>query len=636
MICSHKEEAARKEEIAIAKIKSNTKYFYKYAKSKSKTKTEIGPFHMEGNYVEDPKTKAEILLDQYTLVFISAPYDKLIEDIMQIPGVHGLDDVHFTASDIEKSIARLKSFSSPGPDGVPSILLKECSSEIAVPICLICNKSMEEGSIPDSLKDGIVTPVYKGGDKTQPKNYRPVTLTSHIVKVFERIVCDELKRYLDTIQVWNDNQHGFRRGRSCLSQLIEHHQKILDGLEEECSLDIVYLDFSKAFDKVDHKILLKKLLNIGVSGKLLRWLSNFLVGRKQAVRVEGCISGYAYVGSGVPQGSVLGPLLFLIHVSDMDSHLKVSTASSFADDTRVMMRVRSSEDHDNFQRDLGEIYAWANENKMIFNDSKFIHLHYHHPKIQIDHENYLSADRRSIYTEHDTRDLGVVMSDDANYKNHIDSIVVKGNRQASWILRTFRSRNSLSMITLFKSLVLPLLECCCQLWNLPLSRDIRKVEAVQRSYTSKIDGTCGMNYWDRLFHFSLYSLERRRQRYIIIYVFKILKGSVPNLSGSNEVTAFVSERRGLLCRIPPLRQAAMAKFRSLKESSFSVKRPRLFNCIPSNIRNLDLSEDCFKRKLDKFLRVIPDQPSLPGYAQQARNNCILEQLAVQRVDGVFL
>ena len=115
---------------------------------------------------------------------------------------------------------------------------------------------------------------------------------------------------------------------------------------------------------VDHKILLKKLSNIGVSGKLLRWLSNFLVGRKQTVRVEGYISSDASVGSGVPQGSVLGPLLFLIHVSDMDSHLKVSTASSFADDTRVMMRIQSNEDHENFQRDLGEIYAcWADENK---------------------------------------------------------------------------------------------------------------------------------------------------------------------------------------------------------------------------------------------------------------------------------
>ena len=145
-----------------------------------------------------------------------------------------------------------------------------------------------------------------------------------------------------------------------------------------------------------------------------------------------------------------------------------------------------------------------------------------------------------------------------------------------------------------------------------------------------------MNYWDRLVLLSLYSLERRRQRYIIIYMFKILKGSVPNLSGNIRITTFVSERRGLLCRVPPLRQAAMARFRSLKESSFSVTGPRLFNCVPSNVRNLDLSEDGFKLKLDRFIRVIPDRPSLPGYAQQARNNCILEQLAVQRVDGVFL
>ena len=376
LIVSHKTELRRKEERAIQNIKNNSKYFYRYAKSKRVSKSSIGPFVISGSYVEDPKAKAEALSKQYCSVFSSVPHDEeTICKALSVPGAGGIEDFDFGVAEVVEAINELKENSSPGPDGVPTVLLKRCRDQIAPAIADIWKKSVKEGSIPLILKTGIVSPLHKGGDKTQPNNYRPVTLTSHIIKIFERIVSKILKQYLTKIDVWNENQHGFRQGRSCVSQLLDHYHKIIDALEDEYSVNVIYLDFCKAFDKVDHELLLSKLSTIGIRGNALRWLGNFLIGRKQAVALDGFLSSYAAVGSGVPQGSVIGPLLFLIHIADIDYMLQFSAALSFADDTKLVMKLKNDEDGLNFQKDLESIYHWSLENKMSFNQAKFVHLH---------------------------------------------------------------------------------------------------------------------------------------------------------------------------------------------------------------------------------------------------------------------
>ena len=227
---------------------------------------------------------------------------------------------------------------------------------LAKPLAVLYNKSLEEGLVPEKLKCANVTAVFKSGDKSNPKNYRPISLTSHITKLFERIIIRKITPYLEKLQILNPAQHGFRSGRSTTSQLLEHHQQILKILEAGNTADVVYLDFAKAFDKVDHATVLGKLRSVGIAGNLLKWISSFLVGRKQTLVVEGTKSEEMYVNSGVPQGSVLGPLLFLVQIADIDTDLEKATLSSFADDTRVLMSVSSTEDCIVFQRELGEIY----------------------------------------------------------------------------------------------------------------------------------------------------------------------------------------------------------------------------------------------------------------------------------------
>ena len=639
MVESHKNEIKRTEEYAVSKIRGNPKYFYNYAKSKQKSKTTIGPFFINGEYIDNPPDKAEALAMQYSSVYSSEPYkDHIIDENLAKPGVRGLDDLLFNVEDVRKAIHDLKCTSAPGPDGVPAILLKNCCDELAPAIFEIWRRSVEEGQIPPKLKIGLVTPIFKGGNKTLPKDYRPVTLTSHVIKIFEKIVCCRITEYLNKITAWNANQHGFRKGRSCVSQLLDHFHKIVDALEANKSVDIIYLDFCKAFDKVDHEVLLEKLINIGISGRALRWIGQFLIGRKQAVVVDGATSSFSDVGSGVPQGSVIGPLLFLIHVSDIDFKLQHSEAASFADDTRLIKSVGTADDCTNFQADLDSIYEWAESNKMTFNTSKFVHIHYPHPRAQVT-SNYQTPGGEPIELKDSTKDLGIIMNKDCRFSEHIEEAVKKANRQAAWILRTFSTREPDLLLILFKQLVLPILEYCCQVWSPVTLGEVRKLEAVQRSFTNKVYGMESVCYWTRLRNLNLYSLERRRDRYLILYTFKIIKGIVPNLTIGNLKLRWENVgRRGLLCLIPLLNRGAMARYKTLKDNSFCVRGPRLYNSLPSYIRDKKFSFESFKHRLDEFLCKVPDKPSLvgAGYAQPARFNSIEAQLDVLRRQGTYI
>lgn len=217
----------------------------------------------------------------------------------------------------------------------------------------------------------FISPIYKGGDKTLPKNYCPVALTSHLTKVFEKVVKKALVNHLSVNKLFNISQHGFRRGHSTLTQLVQYYEDILLQMEKNNSVDSIYLDFSKAFNKCDHTVIMKKLKAFGITGKVGVWIGNFLRNRQQSVMVEGEGSSTVWAISGVPQGSVLGPILFIILISDIDQDIERSRLSSFADDTRAWRGISSESDRDRLQYDLSKVYLWAEENKMVFNASKF-------------------------------------------------------------------------------------------------------------------------------------------------------------------------------------------------------------------------------------------------------------------------
>ena len=555
-----------------------------------------------------------------------------IDNLLELPGPRCLEDIIFTEDDIVESVKRIPTQSSPGPDGIPAKLLKECIHELKKPLYKLWRTSLDQGKIPENVKFSHVSPIFKKGDKSLPKNYRPISLTSHVGKLFERLVVKHITGYLNSMNLFNSEQHGFRTGRSCLSQLLEHQQKILASLEAGTNLDIVYLDFAKAFDKVDYGILLSKLRSIGISGSLLRWLNSFLTNRKQAINIEGHLSSEGPVTSGVPQGSSLGPLLFLVHIADISGDVENTAVSSFADDTRVSMRVNSEEDSHKMQADLEKIYNWAVCNNMSFNANKFELLRYS------SNENeklpYYTPEGTTITEVTQVRDLGIVMENTGGFQSQIAQAVKRSTNMASWVLRVFKTRDELSMMTLYKSMVMPHVEYCCQLWSPHPLGDIRKLEAVQRSFTARIFGLSSLTYWDRLKHLNLYSLERRRERYILLYTFKIVRGLVPNLVDNRfSIKVHQSVSGSRLCRIPAISRASKAKTRSMVEYSFAIQGPRLFNCLPAELRNFQGSFLAFKGKLDKLLNEVYDKPCSPGYHQSATSNSIIHQNAKMRAVG---
>ena len=603
---SYRSQEKYDEDKAITNIKSNSKYFFSYARRKAKIHCPIGPLlDSAGTMNSKPDEMAKILSDQYESAF-SKPANITLD--LNSTATECLDDIYFTEEDIMKSIDEVANNAAPGPDGFPAVMLKTCKKELAKPLYILWRHSLSTGEIANELKVSNITPIHKGGSRHIPKNYRPVALTSHLIKIFEKIVRRALVNYIEAHNHMNPNQHGFRAGHSCLSQLLQHQDRITQLLEEGLNVDVVYLDFSKAFDKLDIKITLQKLLNMGVTGRLFCWIQTFLSGRNQCVIVDGVRSDMVPVCSGVPQGSVIGPLLFLILLNDIDRETNYAHVSSFADDTRVSSGIRSAQDVGNLQNDLNKIFEWAQTNNAFFNADKFECLRYGPDENLKQNTNYLSSSGNPIQYKDIVRDLGVNMSQDATFSEHIKNIVISANTKCGWILRTFRTRDQMPLITLWKSLVAPILDYCCQLWSPGTPGLIQSLERVQNSFFNKIAGMASRDYWEQLGVLRMSSLQRRRERYTCIYVWKILEGLLPNFG----LQSTLSIRRGRSCVVPAVRRVASQKFQTIRFNSMGVLGPRLFNHLPSSIRDMSgCSVDTFKRALDKYLDTIPDEPRVP-------------------------
>ena len=615
IIQSHAKSRSYQENKAIQAIKKNSKYFFSYVKKMSKVKSKIGPLlDKNGKYISSPLEMANILAKQFSSVFskmsapLSAPSELFPDDVHSTKET-SINDIVFSIEDVIKAILQLSLSSAPGPDGFSCVLLKNCVYSLSNPLYQIYRRCLDDGKVPKSFKRSCITPIFKSGNKGHAVNYRPVGLTSQLSKIFEKIVRGQMLDFFEKNNVLNNTQHGFRKGRSCLSQLIEHFEKIIDYLDQGYNIDVVYLDFCKAFDKLDFNVLLTKLKNYGVGGKLGRWLYSFLIGREQYVMVNGFVSVVCDVLSGVPQGSVLGPLLFLVMINDIDENVKGAFLSSFADDTRIGMAIKGSEDVSNLQLDLDEIYKWADDNNMKLNSSKFELLHYGNKNFTNESYSYIDSTGKIITPQESVKDLGVIMSSNAMFSSHIDTTITKVNKLVSWALRSFECRSKEFMLTIWKSIILPHFDYCSQLWNPNKVGDINCLELIQKCFICKIKSCKEMSYWDVLKDLKLYSLQRRRERYRIIYLWSILEGLAPNPKPS-QIYAKFNSRLGRTCAIPIVKSGPYQK---LVWSSFAVHSARSFNCLPK-VRNVtDCSKDVFKNCLDKYLKTVADEPQIRGY-----------------------
>jgi hypothetical protein len=457
------------------KDKAHRKLF-KFIKSQKKDTSGVSPLKTTQGLLSKSKDKAEALNQQFKSAF-TPPDPSPHPD--KGPSPHPImPDFTVTENGVLKLLEELNPNKAPGPDGVSGKILKTMASEIAPILTIIFRQSMETGNLPDDWKKANIAPIFKKGDRSNPANYRPVSLTSIACKMLEHIVASNVLEHLNCNNILVDQQHGFRAKRSCESQLIQTVHDLALGLDTKVQHDIGILDFSKAFDKVSHNKLLSKLDWYGIKGKTHSWLQDFLVGRKQQVVVDGESSGEIDVTSGVPQGTVLGPILFIIYINDITEGIK-SQIRLFADDCLIYHPIYSENDCEILQDDLNTLATWADTWQMKFNLDKSFIMNITLAKKNTTKNNYHLCDH-SLEIVNSTPYLGVTITKDLKWNIHIDNITTKANRMLNFIRRNLKGCPQPVKEKAYQTYVRPLTEYCSTVWDPHTKENIEKLEKVQR------------------------------------------------------------------------------------------------------------------------------------------------------------
>ncbi len=444
--------------------------------------------------------------------------------------------------------------------------------------------------MPEDWRLANVTPIFKKGSKQDKANYRPISLTSVVCKLMESVIRDKVTTFVEQNNLIRNSQHGFSRGKSCLTNLLSFFDKITDEVDKGNSIDVVYLDFAKAFDKVPHQRLLNKIKSLGVSGNVHRWIEGWLSNRKQRVVINGEESDWVNVTSGVPQGSVLGPLLFLIYINDIDKDV-TGIISKFADDTKLGRVVKNNIDKNCMQQDLNVLSDWANKWQMKFNASKCKVIRFGNNKTQ---SEYMMDGQVLSYVEEE-KDLGVIIHRSLKNSRQCQEAVKKANKVLGMIKRNITCRKKEVILPLYRSLVRPHLEYCVQFWSPSLVKDISLMEKVQRRATKIISGMHTLSYEERLEECNLFSLGRRRLRGDMIQMFKIWKG-IDRLSFSDlgiEVNSGVTRGH----QIKLVKQRARL---NIRKGFFTHRVINFWNGLPDVVLETS-TVGCFKLRLDAYM-----------------------------------
>ena len=502
-------------------IKHNPKAFWRYTNTRLRTKAKLDDLvDASGSTVSDDAGKACLLNSFFGSVFTKEDLNQIPEPTSQYMGTP-IQTVRISAEAVRRKLETIKVDSAPGPDAVHPKLLQLASAPLSGPLAALFQKSLDQGVLPEAWTTAAVVPIHKKGNKQNPSNYRPISLTSIPCKILESLIRDELMEFLTVTDQLSKHQHGFRPRRSCSSQLLEVIEDWSKTIEHGDPVDVVYVDFQKAFDSVPHHRLLRKLHSYGISGNLLRWITAFLSGRKQEVVLNGYHSGLISVTSGVPQGSVLGPLLFIIYINDLPSAVSSST-KMFADDTKMYRNVASASGSTALQTDVDALAGWSDRWQLPFNVDKCKVLHIGANNV---HHQYTMRGVTLASTETE-RDLGIHVDTALKFRKHAASAAAKANQILGVIRRSFELLNVITLPLLYKALVRPHLEFGNVAWG-PFNRaDQLLVERVQRRATRLIPTLRHLAYEERLEALELPSLFYRRRRGDMIQVYQIFHGGI--------------------------------------------------------------------------------------------------------------
>lgn len=386
-----------------------------------------------------------------------------------------------TPQDVDIALRDLDITLQAGPDCIPNIFLKHCKQSLSLALSIIFNKSLCEGVFLDQWKESYLSPIHKKGPKHLVENYRGIAKLSAIPKIFEKIVKDKI--YVMISRSITPHQHGFLSGKSTTTNLVSYTKYVMDSIESGYQVDVVYTDFSKAFDKVDHNILIGKLGNLGFPSNFMNWIHTYLVGRIQRVKINESVSrSVVNCTSGVPQGSHLGPLFFLVFINDIVSRFKFARVWQYADDMKIALKIKNINDCIHLQSDLKELEQWCQVNRLNLNVGKCKILSAYRTRTPLSYEYSLHSEILERVTE--ITDLGVVFDRKFSFNSHIDYIVSKASINTGFVrhyAREFRDPHVYKI--LFTAYVRSKLEYGSIVWDPYYTVHSDRLERVQRRYT---------------------------------------------------------------------------------------------------------------------------------------------------------
>ena len=442
----------------------DTRRFYRLVNSNRKDRVGIPDLVCGGHTYSNDHDKAEIFNDTFCAVFQT-------EDTANVPskGTSPYPDMPrfcFTSEGVRALLLNLKVNKAAGSDGISPVLLKNLAEVISDPLCAFFEKSYNSGVCPSQFRTAFVCPVYKGkGIRSDPNMYRPISLTPICSKIYEHVFASNMMKFLEHQGILKDEQFGFRKSRSCELQLLMFLDDLLKVYEMRKQIDVVFLDMARAFDKVPRIRLLEKLRYYGIRGRHSDWIGSFLEGRNQQVVVGGEKSSIGAVTSGVPQGTVLGPFLFLIYINDIVDVINPNTSKIrlFADDCVLYSQISCTSDISLFQDDLNAICGWSDKWLMSFNANKSALLHFNRTRIMLS-STYSLYDAQ-IPVKNEYRYLGVEFSDKFSFTSHIEGIVCKANRSLGFFRRNLKGCSVHIKSKVYETIIRPQLEYCSTVWG---------------------------------------------------------------------------------------------------------------------------------------------------------------------------
>ena len=512
------------------------KRLYNYIKKQNSVVTSIPSIKAEdGNFVETDFDKANVFADYFSSVFV---VDNNVLPPFQTDCNGSLGTFTCSVQDIIKVVTRLSNNSAPGPDGYTPYFLKNILAHVAAPLCKVYNESLIEGKVPSDWKIAHIVPIYKKGDAQLASNYRPVSLTSVICKILERIIREQILNYAFEHNLFPKDQHGFLPKRSTVTNMLECLEKWTSNFDQGFQTDVIYLDYSKCFDTVVHSKLLYKLSHYGFEGTALQWLESFLSNRSQIVKINGAFSHPKEVISGVPQGTVLGPVLFLFYSADLQKEIKYSDISMYADDTKLFKKIQCENDYLLLQEDLNSASNWANAWQLKLNPIKTNVLTI--GTARIDSKYFLNG---SLVQKVDRIcDIGITVQSNLKNTIHCNKLIQKAHFSMKNIFNTFKGHSAEFYVKLYVSYVRPILESACQVWSPIIKDNIDSIESVQRYFTRRLPGMRDVPYLQRLNRLNLESLERRRMQHDLVLFYKVIHNkTIVNLHNSFR---FINSYRG--------------------------------------------------------------------------------------------